>query len=544
MFPIADTDSDGRLTGTDAVQFFQRSGLNQQSLAKVWGCADLNRQGFLDRDGFIRAMRVVALAQIGIEPSISNLNCEIEKRTKQSDEGTTVLVNMPVAKMEGLDENSGRREDGDDGFSENPFMMSPGEKIKDSRNKASTLLGQGKANKKKQAKVDARTVTGIVDGLKLLYKTKIKPLEEAYKFGSFYGPLLTDGDFDGKPNVLLLGQYSTGKTTFIQHLLKRPYPGAHIGPEPTTDRFVVLTHGLDDRTTPGNTMAVNSALPYTGLQSFGTGFLSKFEGSQCDADLLNSVSIIDTPGVLSGEKQRIDRGYSFPQICEWFAARSDIILLLFDPYKLDISDEFKSVIHALRGHDDKVRVVLNKADQVSAQQLLRVYGALMWSLGKVFMTPEVCKVYVGSFNTEPIRTDMNDLAAEIFEKEHEALMNDLMNIPAKSCDRKVNEFVKRTRALRTHMLIMSDLWKQMPTAFGHEKKQKKLLANIHDEFRKTMLENNLPPGDLPNPERFANILEAMQIHKFPKVDKRALQTIDEVLQQDIPSLMSRFGNPF
>ena len=173
-------------------------------------------------------------------------------------------------------------------------------------------------------------------------------------------------------------------------------------------------------------------------------------------------------------------------------------MLLFDPYKVDISDEFKSVIHALRGHDDKVRVVLNKADQVSEQQLLRVYCALMWSLGKVFMTPEVCKVYVGSFNTEPIRTDVNKMH-EIFQMEHEALLNDLMNIPAKSCDRKVNEFVKRTRALRTHMLIIGDLWKQMPTAFGHDKKQKKLLANIHDEFGKTTLEHNLPPGDMPNP---------------------------------------------
>jgi EH domain-containing protein 1 len=40
---------------------------------------------------------------------------------------------------------------------------------------------------------------------------------------------LRDGDFEGKPNVLLLGQYSTGKTTFIKHLLGTEYPGCNIG---------------------------------------------------------------------------------------------------------------------------------------------------------------------------------------------------------------------------------------------------------------------------------------------------------------------------
>jgi EH domain-containing protein 1 len=53
----------------------------------------------------------------------------------------------------------------------------------------------------------------------------------------------TDSDFDAKPQVMLLGQYSTGKTTFIKHLLRTSYPGAHIGPEPTTDRFVVVMVG-------------------------------------------------------------------------------------------------------------------------------------------------------------------------------------------------------------------------------------------------------------------------------------------------------------
>lgn len=34
-------------------------------------------------------------------------------------------------------------------------------------------------------------------------------------------PLLSEGDFEAKPSVLLLGQYSTGKSTFIKYLLVR-----------------------------------------------------------------------------------------------------------------------------------------------------------------------------------------------------------------------------------------------------------------------------------------------------------------------------------
>lgn len=94
------------------------------------------------------------------------------------------------------------------------------------------------------------------------------------------------------------------------------------------------------------------------------------------------MTIIDTPGILSGEKQRIERSYDFVELTSWFATRSDLILLLFDPAKLDIADEFMQVIKALRGHDDKVRVVLNKADSIDMQELMRVYGALLWSLSK------------------------------------------------------------------------------------------------------------------------------------------------------------------
>lgn len=90
--------------------------------------------------------------------------------------------------------------------------------------------------------------------------------------------------------------------------------------------------------------------------------------------LLDEITLVDTPGVLSGEKQRTQRSYDFTGVISWFAAKCDLILLLFDPHKLDISDEFKRVIGSLRGHDDKIRVVLNKADQVDTQQVKYTYS--------------------------------------------------------------------------------------------------------------------------------------------------------------------------
>ena len=520
-FPLADDDNDGRVTGGDAVKFFALSGLPKPTLSRAWQLADSNRQGFLGPEQFVRALRVIALAQSGFEAgeiTAVSLGAAIESNT------------LPIATLEGIDETSGDVNNPFDAFTLREDSPS-GEATKQS-------------SKSGKVPIDAKAATSIVDSLKQLYKQKVRPVEEALKFGSFFSPLLTDGDFEGKPNVLLLGQYSTGKTTFIKHLLGKEYPGCNIGPEPTTDRFVVVMHGPENRTTPGQTLAVQTDKPFTGLSAFGSSFLSKFEASQCDAKLLEEITLVDTPGVLSGEKQRINRGYNFEQVCEWFAARSDVILLLFDPYKLDISDEFKTVISCLRGHDDKVRVVLNKADGVSSQQLLRVYGALMWSLGKVFMTPEVCKVYVGSFNTEPVRTDNNQLGEEIFEKEQADLKKDLLDVPRRSCDRKVNEFVKRVRACMTHAKIIAHLRKQMPVLTGHADKQKRLLDDVEIQFQQCIHEHNIPRGDMPNPKRFREIMKGIQVWKLPKIDKKQMQALEEVLSVDLPRVMREFDNPF
>ena len=144
-------------------------------------------------------------------------------------------------------------------------------------------------------------------------------------------------------------------------------------------------------------IAVNTAdfvlLPKIPIQSYFHPLFAFFQ-------VLKGISIVDTPGILSGEKQRTDRGYDFIGkeilesflfcmylgsftlsiakwlqlngktlqvlkkslfigVLEWFAERVDRILLLFDAHKLDISDEFKRSIEALRNHDDKIRFVIS-----------------------------------------------------------------------------------------------------------------------------------------------------------------------------------------
>ena len=195
------------------------------------------------------------------------------------------------------------------------------------------------------------------------------------------------------------------------------------------------------------------------------------------------------------EKQRTSRGYDFAKVSKWFAERSDLILLMFDPSKLDISDEFKLVIEELRPYEDKVHCVLNKADSLpDTESLMRVYGALLWSMGKIFRSAEVTRVYVGSYkdhnsdlpttaattttsliqnghNSDPssikpdtssTTTPINNEHTVLFKKDRDVLLSRLHDLPKASGMRKVNDMVKRIRLIVFNVCLLGYLRSQIP----------------------------------------------------------------------------------
>lgn len=313
-----------------------------------------------------------------------------------------------------------------------------------------------------------------------------------------------------------------------------------VGPEPTTDRFIAVLHGEHDNVIPGNALAVDSKKPFRQLQRFGNAFLSRFQCSQTNSPVLENLTIIDTPGILSGEKQRLDRGYEFTSVLEWFAERVDRIILLFDAHKLDISDEFKRSIEKLKRFDEKIRIVLNKADMVDPQQLMRVYGALMWSLGKVLNTPEVSRVYIGSFWNEKLRFDDNK---KLFEKETNDLFRDIQSLPKNSALRKLNDLIKRARLAKVHALIISSLKRETSSLFFKDSKKREIIKNLGNIYAEIQKTHNISPGDFPDLAEMQKKLETSDFSKFKDLKKNLLDSVDRMLSEDIARLMvGEFGN--
>uniref|UniRef100_A0A3B3ZH62 Uncharacterized protein n=1 Tax=Periophthalmus magnuspinnatus TaxID=409849 RepID=A0A3B3ZH62_9GOBI len=72
-----DPGNTGRVGPTEAALFLKKSGLPDTTLGKIWDLADPDGKGYLDKQGFYVALRLVACAQSGQEVALSSLSLTV-----------------------------------------------------------------------------------------------------------------------------------------------------------------------------------------------------------------------------------------------------------------------------------------------------------------------------------------------------------------------------------------------------------------------------------------------------------------------------------
>ncbi|XP_032896539.1 sarcalumenin isoform X2 [Amblyraja radiata] len=404
----------------------------------------------------------------------------------------------------------------------------------------------------KTLRLDEKTTSddysGVLQRLRKIYHNAIRPMEQAYKYNELRQHEITDGEIVSKPMILFLGPWSVGKSTMVNYLLgldENIYQ-LYTGAEPTTSEFTVLMHGNKVRTVEGIVMAADSARSFSPLEKFGQNFLEKLVGIELPHRLLERVTVVDTPGIIENRKQQ-ERGYPFNDVCQWFIDRADLIFVVFDPTKLDVGLELEMLFRQLKGRESQIRIILNKADNIATQELMRVYGALFWSLAPLINVTEPPRVYVSSFWPYEYQYDTNQ---NLFLKEEVSLLEDLNQVIENRLENKIAFIRQHAIRVRIHALLVDRYLQTFKDKMTFFSDPELVFNEILDEpdkfyiFKSILAKTNVSKFDLPNPSIYKDFFGINPINSFKLLSAQCsymggclLEKIERIIVHELPGLL-------
>ncbi|XP_062401937.1 sarcalumenin-like isoform X4 [Sardina pilchardus] len=395
--------------------------------------------------------------------------------------------------------------------------------------------------------------TATLKKLKHIYHSAIKPMEQAYKYNELRQHEVSDAEIAAKPLMLFLGPWSVGKSSMINYLLgledtsQKLYTGA----EPTTSEYTVVMHGEKVRTVEGIVMAADNSRSFTPLEKFGQGFLEKLVGIEMPHKLLERVTFVDTPGVIENRKQQ-ERGYPYNEVCQWFIDRADLIFMVFDPTKLDVGLELEMLFRQMKGRESQIRLILNKADSLSTQDLMRVYGALFWSMAPLINVTEPPRVYVSSFWGQDYTAESS---FDLFRREEVSLMEDLNQVIENQLENKIAFIRQHAIRVRVHALLVDRYLQAYHEKLGWFSDPHEVFADIVGDpdkyyiFKAVLAKTNVSKFDLPDPELYRDFFGVNPPGNFKQLAQHCswmggclMEKIERAIVDELPALLSGLGD--
>ena len=263
-----------------------------------------------------------------------------------------------------------------------------------------------------------------------------------------YSEVPLETNIKWRPQVLVLGNYSSGKSTLINEFLGTEVQGT--GQAPTDDSFTVITYDETEheeaplRVTDqrdGKFLLNDPEYPFETLKRHGLRFASHFKLKKVNSPFLKNLAIIDTPGMLDSITER-DRGYNYQDVIGDLAQIADLVLVLFDPHKAGTVREAHTSLRdtlPAKTFEDRVLYVLNRIDEcASMTDLLRVYGTLCWNLSQITGRKDIPMIHL-TYSTAALekngRTDDPQIAyLRYLENQREELKKAVLQAPCHRLD--------------------------------------------------------------------------------------------------------------
>jgi len=272
-------------------------------------------------------------------------------------------------------------------------------------------------------------------------KKKLEPLFARYKMD--FGGI--DAALKWKPIVLIIGNYSSGKSTLINELV-----GQHVqrtGQAPTDDSFTIITSdpGFENVETPGSTLVNDEKMPFQHFRGFGEKLISHICMKQVASPMLENMAIIDSPGMIDATSEN-DRGYDYMKVLGEFAKMADLIVLMFDSHKAGtIKESYDTIRNTLpeKSGEHRIVFVMSRIDECDhLSDFTRSYGTLCWNMSQMTGRKDIPHIYL---TYAPSVVDPSTVA-EGWPQEREELIEKIKKAPGfrinhilEDIDRQVNE---------------------------------------------------------------------------------------------------------
>ncbi|XP_018578929.1 sarcalumenin isoform X2 [Anoplophora glabripennis] len=380
--------------------------------------------------------------------------------------------------------------------------------------------------------------------LKKLYENAIKPLEVLYKYRDLSNRHFGDAEIFSKPLILFMGPWSGGKSSIINYLLNNEYNETSLKTEPSPAYFNIMMYGEEPEVVDGTELAAD--FTFSGLQKFGQGLEERLRGVKLPNKLLEKVNVVEIPGILEVRKQ-VSRVFPFNDACQWFIDRADIIFLVYDPSKLDVGPETEAILDQLKGREHQTRIILNKADQVKPEELMRVQGALIWNISPLMSSPQPPVMYTTSLWSRPYEPWA---PVRLLQAQERAFLRDLRGAIDKRIENKIASARRFAVRVRNHAKMVDcylTTYYNHKSVFGNKKQvANEIIEHPQDyhiyEGLSTL--TNISRYDLPDPDVYKDFFKLNPLYDFQQLSATCtyfrgcpINRLDIAIAYDLPELV-------